>query len=430
MEAVIATVLFLIAIAAIVLRLVDETVIVLAAISLMVILAGYEPAAAFKAVDWNVIMILLGMWLLTGYLIEARIPEWIVAKLASRARSYGAFMLSMLIASGFLSMFVDNVLVILLLGSLVADVAIRSGRDPLPPVMLVGLSANFMGTALLMGDLPPQLLHGVTGVEFLDFIVFMGRPSSFPLLTITFIVVTLLAYRIYLRGSSRIETPSKEVKLGLLAYIAIFWFVITVIGMAVRPLLGYELGFITMAGASLAALTIETLRRAGVKGLVSFEEAFRHVEWRALIFYAGLFSLVGGLKEAGVLVKVAESLAPLLQEDPLLSYTVFYWIVGILSTFIEHDALLLVFLIVVKEAATLLGVEPWGVYWGIAWSATLASNATVAAAPALYVALTIAEEKRGRRVAPSELLRITVPYALVSLVIHYLVTLPFWGTGW
>jgi len=430
MDPVAATLIFAAAIAAIVLRVVDETVIVLAAITLMVVVAGYEPAAAFKAVDWNVIMILLGMWLLTGYLIEARVPEWVVARLARRARSYSGFMLSMLLASGFLSMFVDNVLVILLLGSLVADVAVRSGRDPLPPVMLVGLSANFMGTALLMGDLPPQLLHGVVGFEFVDFIVFMGKPSSFPLLTVTFIIVTLVAYRLYLRGSGPIEPPKGDVRLGLLAYIALAWFALTVAGMALRPLLGYELGFITIAGASLAALTIEVLRRLGVKGLASFEEAFRHVEWRALIFYAGLFSLVGALKESGVLLRVAEALSPLLGEDPIVAYSAFYWIVGLLSTIIEHDALLLVFLVVVKEAASLLGVEPWGVYWGMAWSATLGSNATVAAAPALYVALTIAEEKRGRKIAAGEILRITVPYALISLTIHYIVSLPFWGTGW
>ena len=429
MDPLAATAIFLAAVAAIVLRLLDETAVVLAAIALMVLLAGYSPEDAFRAVDWNVIMILLGMWLLTGYLIEARIPEWIVAKIASRTRSYGAFMLAMLIASGFISMFLDNVLVILLLGSLVADIAVKSGRDPLPPVMLVGLSANFMGTALLMGDLPPQLLHSVTGVEFIDFIVFMGKPSSFPLLTVTFITVTLIAYRVYLRGHGRIEPPRGDVKLGPLAYIAVAWFLLTVAGMAARPLLGYELGFITMAGAGLAALTVETLRRLGVNGMVPFEKVLSHVEWRALMFYAGLFSLVGALKESGVLGLVAERLAPLLEGDPLVAYTVFYWVVGLLSTFIEHDALLLVFLIAVKEAASLIGVEPWGVYWGMAWSATLASNATVAAAPALYVALTIAEERRGRRVEPSELLRITVPYALASLAIHYVVSLPFWGLG-
>ncbi len=429
MDPLAATAIFLAAVAAIVLRLLDETAVVLAAIALMVLLAGYSPEDAFRAVDWNVIMILLGMWLLTGYLIEARIPEWIVAKIASRTRSYGAFMLTMLIASGFISMFLDNVLVILLLGSLVADIAVKSGRDPLPPVMLVGLSANFMGTALLMGDLPPQLLHSVTGVEFIDFIVFMGKPSSFPLLTITFITITLIAYRVYLRGHGMIEPPRSDVKLGPLAYIAVAWFLLTVAGMAARPLLGYELGFITMAGAGLAALTVEALRRLGVNGMVPFEKALGHVEWRALMFYAGLFSLVGALKESGVLGLVAEELAPLLEGDPLVAYTVFYWVVGLLSTFIEHDALLLVFLIAVKEAASLIGVEPWGVYWGMAWSATLASNATVAAAPALYVALTIAEERRGRRVEPYELLRITVPYALASLALHYVVSLPFWGLG-
>lgn len=418
---------FLVAVAAVVSRVIDESLAVLAGVVAMVILAGYPPSHAFAAVDWNVIMILLGMWIITGYMVEAGIPEYIAAWVAGRARSYSGFIVLLSLVSGFLSIFVDNVLVILLLGSLAAEAAVRAKRDPLLPVMMVGLSANFMGTALLMGDLPPQLLHSVVGFEFMDFIVFKGRPSSFPLLALTFIIVTLAFTKLAVRGDEwgappRLEKP----RLGAAAWVSLAGFAATVTGMALRPALGYPLGFITIAGAAGTALAMEVLRRAG-RPIPSFEEALRHVEWRALMFYAGLFSLVGGLEEAGILESVARRLTGTLALGPVEAYTAFYWSVGLLSTIIEHDALLLVFLYIARDAMQLAGVTHWGIYWGMAWSATLGSNATVAAAPALYVALTIAEEKAGRRVPASRVLRITVPYALASMVVQYILSLPVWG---
>ena len=185
-----------------------------------------------------------------------------------------------------------------------------------------------------------------------------------------------------------------------------------------------------MTGAALLALTVEVLRRLGVESsLPSFERILQErVEWRALLFYATLFSLVGGLKEAGILEAIAERVTPLLNADPVIAYTVFYWVVAAFSYIVEHDALLLTFLYVVRDASEIASVDAWPIYWGMAWSATLASNATVAAAPALYVAVAIAE-KAGYKVTPREFLKYSLTFSTSSLIIHYIITLPIWGTS-
>ena len=430
-EAVVALVVFLAAVAAVNARLVDETVAALAGLVAMVVFAGYSPVEAFHAVDWNVIMILLGMWIITAYMNRAGFAEAVVSAVAGRVRSYHAFLVAMMLLAGFISMFVDNVLVILLLGSIVIEAARRNGGNPLLAVLMVGFSANFMGTALLMGDLPPQLLHSVGGAEFLDFIWHLGRPSSFPLLTVTFLAVTGIMYLVFIRREPRqlvgvSGAGGKDVD-RLLLWVSVGFFSATVAGMALRPMLGVPLGFITVAGAVLLALTVEVLARLAGRRLPRFEEIVGDVEWRALMFYAALFSLVGGLEHSGVLEAFAKHLEPYVAAAPLVSYTVFYWATAALASIVEHDALLLTMLYTVRDAARLAGVNPWPLYWGMAWAATLASNATVAAAPALYVAVTMAE-KAGYRVTPGRFLRYSIPYALSSLAVHYLVTLPFWAT--
>ena len=89
--------------------------------------------------------------------------------------------------TGLLSMFIDNVVCILMMAPVALPLARALGIPATPLVLMIGFSANFMGTALLLGDLPPQMLHSVAGAEFFDFIWQDGRPSSFPILMLTFV---------------------------------------------------------------------------------------------------------------------------------------------------------------------------------------------------------------------------------------------------
>ena len=108
--------------------------------------------------------------------------------------------LSML--SGIISLVVDNVVVILMMAP-VAIPIVRHLKMPLAPVILmIGFSSNFMGTALLLGDLPPQMLHSVSGIEFMEFVWQDGRPSSFPILMVVFVLTLFVMYLFGFRGTS------------------------------------------------------------------------------------------------------------------------------------------------------------------------------------------------------------------------------------
>ncbi|BAN89512.1 ArsB/NhaD family transporter [Aeropyrum camini] len=427
---VLAAAVFAVTIALIVSRYVDEVAASLAGVTAMVLLTAYTPEEAFNFVEWNVIAILLGMWIIAGYMIEGGFTEATIRLVSRGAGSYRRFLLYMALLSGFISMFIDNVLVILLVGSLTIAAAKKAGGNPVLAILLVGFSANFMGTALLMGDLPPQLLHSVAGAEFLDFIWTRGKPGSFPLLTVTFILTLAVFYILFIRREpdsllSSVETPGAGESRRTLLLVSLAFFSATVAAMAVRPLIGLPLGFITMAGASALALTVEILKRIGVAGMRGFDDALKHVEWRALLFYAALFALVGGLESGGVIEEIALRIVDSIAAGELIGYSIMYWAVGLLSLVIEHDALLLTFLYIVRDAATIAGVDPWSIYWGMAWSATLASNATTAAAPALYVAVAMAD-REGYRVKALEFLKYSLTFAISSLLIHYLLTILLW----
>jgi Na+/H+ antiporter NhaD/arsenite permease-like protein len=394
---------------------------------------------AVHYVDWDVISILLGMWILAEYLSGAGLSNLVISWASRKSQGFLGFLVIVAVVSGFLSIFVDNVLIVVLFGGIVARTSKKAGIDPLLPVILVSLNANFMGTALLLGDLPPQLLHSVAGAEFNDFIWVNGRPSSFPLLTITYLV---LNYFIYLWVKKRVggidsrgvstSVEGSNIRYGQL-WISVILFVVTIIGMALRreisSLVGFDvkLGEIALAGGLVTA-TMAELGKILKKDFESFGDVLVRIEWNALLFYISLFILVGGLVKSGFIDEAARKMISLTTGHGILySYSILYWFTGLSATIIEHDALILSLFNIIKDLSLNTGLNPWPLYWSVAWAGTLGSNATMAGAPAIYVGVTIAARVSGRKYTGWKILQYTIPYTLASLIIQYLVSIPVWA---
>ena len=125
--------------------------------------------------------ILLSVWIIASYFGKTGVPSWLsVQALHPSGGRSGLLVIVLSVLSGLISMFVDNVVVILMMAPVALPLA-RALKLPVTPlVLMIGFSANFMGSAMLLGDLPPQMLHSVAGAEFMDFFWMHGRPTSLP----------------------------------------------------------------------------------------------------------------------------------------------------------------------------------------------------------------------------------------------------------
>ena len=424
---------------------IDSSVAALLGVAAMVWVGTMTEAEAFKAVDWNVMAILISIWIIAGYLGKSGIPEWLSVKaLEWSGGHYGMLVMIMSMLAGMISIVVDNVVVILMLAP-VAIPIVRHLNKPLTPIILmIGFSSNFMGTALLLGDLPPQMLHSVSGAEFLDFVWMDGRPSSFPILMVTFVLVLGVMYVFGFRSKGPLATPSAKplsadvvkpdnasselaidgrIPDPLFATITVGWFLATILGMSLREHLGFKLGFIAMTGALLLILTVEALGNRLKKP--DFEEILAEMDWRAIFFYIGLFGVVGGLEKTHLLQQLAESLAPLFKENLILGASLLYWVTVPIVGVVEHDAYILTFLYAIRDLAA-LGVDPWPLWWMLVWSGTLGSNLTIAGAPALYVALNICEREEKRKIPLREFLTWSVTFTAAASVICFIFGMLIW----
>ncbi len=426
----VALAIFALSIIAVVSNKVDSTAAALIGVIAMVWFGVMSEVDAFQLVDWNVMAILVSIWVIAGYFGKTGLPSWLsVQALKLSGGRPGLLVIILSVLAGVISMFVDNVVVILMMAPVALPLA-RAMKLPITPVVLmIGFSANFMGSALLLGDLPPQMLHSVSGAEFGDFIWQDGRPSSFPILVLTFVATLAAMYAYGFRGYGRqtfdvaalgIETRIPDRRF---AAIVVVWLVATIAAMAFREHLDVKLGFIALTGAVSMVLAIEAMG-SRLKA-PSFEHVLGELDWRAVFFYIALFALVGGLERTHVLDMLAQSMKPLFAENYALGATLLYWVTVPIVALVEHDAYILTFLYTIRELQS-DGVPPWPLWWMLLWAGTLGSNLTVAGAPALFAALNICEREEKRKVSLREFLAWSAPFMLVSAAVCYVLGMLIW----
>jgi Na+/H+ antiporter NhaD/arsenite permease-like protein len=430
-----ALVIFLATIVVVVTGVIEATVAALLGVGVMVWAGIMTDKEAFLYVDWNVMAILLSIWIIAGYFGKTGVPEWLAARaLTLSGGRPGLLVMILSFLSGVISMFIDNVVVILMMAPVAIPVARHLGMPLLPLVLMIGFSANFMGSAMLLGDLPPQMLHSVSGAEFMDFLWFQGRPSSFPILMVTFVITLAAMYFWAFRGQRAVMSPGAGhslTELGIdtsipdrrFAAIVLGFFAATVIAMAFRQALGVALGFIALSGALALVLTLEIVYRHRPKP--EFEKILSELDWRAVLFYIALFALVGGIEKVGILEHLAHVLTPLFRENLLLGATLLYWVTIPIVGIVEHDAYILTFLYTIRDLKE-QGVQPWPLWWMLLWSGTLGSNLTVAGAPALFVALNICEREDKCKIPIGLFLRYSVPFTVVACFVCYVLGVLIW----
>jgi Na+/H+ antiporter NhaD/arsenite permease-like protein len=438
-QQVVTTVVFLAAIFLVIVRWIDSVVGALLGVVAMVAVGAMTEVQAFEFVDWNVIAILVSIWLIAGYFGKTGIPQFLGdwALKVSR-RNIPVFVTLVGTISGFLSMFIDNVVVVLMMAPIVFHIRKIYRIEATGPILFIGLCANFMGTALLLGDLPPQMLHSVSGIEFAGFIWQMGRPSSFIILTATYAVTVLVFYFKFRKSSLAECTMAPEVAHAMegekvdhikdkrFAFIVCLGFLLTIIAMALREFIGVKLGFIAFSGALALVIFFEIFAKPMEMEVPPLEEMLAELEWKAIGFYVALFALVGGLEHSKILEMVANWLVPYIQSSLLVGTTILYWVTAPIVGLVEHDAYILTLLYVIRDLGQSHGINPWPLYWALLWAGTLGSNLTIAGAPALYLALSLGEKEDGRKWSLKEFLSYSVPYVLVSLGACYVLAILIW----
>ena len=380
------------------------------------------PLEALRAINWNVLMMLAGTMATVELFIQSQMPARMAEQLLQKVPNiqWAAVVLS--VFSGVISAFVDNVATVLMVAPVGLAVAKQLKTNPVPLIIAIAVSSNLQGAATLVGDTTSILLAGYMNMSFNDFFWFQGRPG------IAFAVeigalLTLPVLLILFRKEK--EPVHGEVKTVVTDYVPTVLMVGTVVLLIVasqfknKPELTN--GFIC-CGLALIGILYETLRQ---HGLTVASSVFKAIDYKTLLLLSGLFMVIEGITQAGVIDAIAGLFVRLGGGSVLLMYVLIVGVSVLLSAFIDNIPYVATMLPVVSGIASLLGVKPYLFAFGLLIGATLGGNITPVGASANIAGIGILQ-KEGYKVSTKDFIRIGIPFTFIAAVSGALVIWFIW----
>jgi len=415
--------IFALAFVLIALEAYDKSIIALLGALGMIVFKIISPEQALLAIDVETIMLLMAMMILVNIASRSGIFEWLNVRIAklTRGNPLAIFMLFSLLTA-VSSAFLDNVTTVILVVPLTIELVKGMGKDPKPYVFAEIMFSNIGGALTLIGDPPNIIIGGATGFSFSDFIVNLWVPIS---------LVAVFALTVFLALNWQKLKPMKNSLIDLcIANITIKKiqnkfikktmhtdFVIKVILALGLTILGFffqqKLGLPNYIIAFIFAMLLGLL----TSKRVSIHDALKSVEWTTLFFFAGLFIMVEGVKEVGLLDTLSDFIASS-TDDLLLLSLIVLWVSGISSMILDNIPFVTVMIPVIVgiQAQFGSGVDTTILWWALSLGATLGGNGTLIGASANVISADIAK-KQGVNITFMNYLKFSLPLTFGILCI-------------
>lgn len=363
----------------------------LAGAAAMVLLGVVDTQVAFfseeTGVDWNVIFLLLGMMIIVSVLKQTGIFDYLAIWAAKRVRGRPFALMVMLVSiTAVASALLDNVTTVLLMAPVTLLVCERLAISPIPFLIAEAFASNIGGMATLVGDPPNIIIASKADLSFNDFLFNLAP------LAVLLMVVFIGMCRIMFRSAFTFDEERVAAVMALderevisdksLLVRSLIVLALVMVGFIAHSALHIEPSLVAMLGAG-ALVAVSRLESS---------EYLAEVEWATLVFFMGLFIMVGALVEIGVIASIGEWLIEMVDGRYLLASSVLLWGSAVLSGIVDNIPYVATMAPIVQDLAASGGTptESAGLWWALAAGADLGGNATAVGASASVVVIGIA----------------------------------------
>ncbi|MBA4496126.1 ArsB/NhaD family transporter [Paenactinomyces guangxiensis] len=413
-----AIIIFLAVYAFLITEKISRSVVALAGAVMMVIAGILDVEAAFTHyIEWDTITLLIGMMILVGITNKTGVFQYIAIKSAKAAGGNPIRILVILsLLTAVLSALLDNVTTVLLVVPVTFSITRILRVNPVPFLISEVVASNIGGTATLIGD-PPNIMIG-SAIKHLTFVQFIIHLA--PIAAVILIVILVLLYFIYRGQFHAADSMEKLNEINERDYIrepllmkkSLAVLALTMLGFVLHSFIHIEASVIAVAGAAI--LMLIGLRENEI------EEALDFVEWQSIFFFAGLFTLVGGLQEVGVIKNLAAQVLEITDGNIPLASILILWGSGIISGVIDNIPFVATMIPLIRDMAAGLGYsiaspEINTLWWSLALGACLGGNSTIIGASANVIVASLAA-REGKGFSYWEFFKIGAPVTFVSLI--------------
>ncbi|NMC79156.1 MAG: ArsB/NhaD family transporter [Chloroflexi bacterium] len=389
----VSSLIFFVALGLIFSEKVNRTIVALSGAVIMVLvglaMGFYSEEQATATIDFNTLGLLLGMMILVSLLEPTGFFQYVAVWMGRLSAGKPMRLLVLLGAvTTVVSMFLDNVTTVVLIAPVTILISEILGLNARPFLLAEALLSNTGGVATLVGDPPNILIASAAHFSFNDFLI-----HALPVVAVSWFVALYLLQYLF-REDLRVSAPTaQEVIMQLQPTEALkdrsaAIKVLIVIGLAVVGFLFEEKLHMRPA---LVALSASALGLSWIRPDV--RETLKRIEWDVLIFFCGLFVMVGGMQAAGVLGEVAHLITHGLQLPPVLLGVILMWVVALLSAIVDNVPITIALIPVLMELGqTGMNIAP--LWWALAFGAGFGGNGTIIGSSANVIVTSLSERTR------------------------------------
>lgn len=382
------------------------------------LVSGIVPLASLReAIDFNVLLMLAGTMGTVSLFIQSQMPNRMAEMILKKTPNVMWVAVAMSLFAGVVSAFVDNVATVLMIAPVGLAIAKKLGISPVAMLISIAVSSNLQGAATLVGDTTSIMLGGYAGMDFLDFFFMDGKASIFfavelgALATVPVIMFLFRKHREPVNAAVETAVTDYFPTFLLLANIVLL---ITASFIPGKPALTN--GFIC-TGLFLVGAVQSFIRGRGDR--TGAKTALLEIDYQTLCLLAGLFVVIAGITNAGIIDEISSFFVKLGGNNLFLLYTVIVWGSVLISAFVDNIPYVATMLPVVSGIALSMNCPPTVLYFGLLTGATLGGNLTPIGASANIATIGILR-KEGYEVSTGDFMRIGIPFTLVAVSIGYL----------
>ena len=384
------------------------------AVAALYLVTGILPLpAVLPAINWNVLMMMAGTMVIVDYFIASRMPNRIADLLLDKSKNVMWVTIYMSLFSGFISAFIDNVATVLMVAPVGLVICRKLKISPVPMILSIAVSSNLQGAATLVGDTTSIMLGAAAKMDFLDF---FGRPGIFWAVELGAACTVPIMMFLFRKDTQSVSVKERTPVLDPVPGIMLVLMVVALITASFfknKP--ENTNGIICIALAVVTAL-LDLLRG---KDRSHISRALASVDTETLVLLAGMFLVVEGITQVGIIQDFAGWIVSAGGGNLLFLYSIIVWGSVLISAFVDNIPYVATMLPVIASVAAGMGIEPYLLFFGLLTGATLGGNLTPVGASANIAGVGLLKQN-GYEVGFKDFMRIGAPFTLTAVLAGYL----------
>ena len=375
-----------------------------------------NPLYWLSVINWNVIMMIGGTMVTVYYFIESKMPNRLAEIILEKCPTVMWVIILMSLFAGAVSAFIDNVATVLMIAPVGLAICKKLKISPVSMLLAIAVSSNLQGAATLVGDTTSIMLGAYAHMNFMEFFFMHGKPGIFFAVELGALLTVPVMLFLFHDLNQPVEAEEKTKVEGIFPTIALCAVVVCLIIASFIPNTPSTINGIICVVIALLCMAVDFKMKKMPENL---RKAILSIDFETLCILTGLFLVIQGITDVGIIDMVANGIAKVGGKNIFLLYTIIVWGSVLFSAFVDNIPYVATMLPIITGISQLLGIEPYLLYFGLLSGATLGGNITPIGASANITAVGMLKQN-GYTVKFSDFMKIGLPFTFVAVMAGYL----------